>query len=869
MIRPRTSLLALAPVLLHALAREADRGLGLVLRAEVAPQDLLVEVGRAMGAEATGAVVRVSSWLVAGVVAWLALAAWRRRREGTAWAHALADETTFFTPLLLRPALTLVALSSVATRASFPYAFTLPVALTQDWALGQDAVVLAALLAWRLPAVRLPAPRAGEVFTLAFLAYALLAPDWAWRWEGHPGNEPKYLRQAVALGHGLTFDAEGVTAAMEDLPTLPLAESVASAAGGIARESGSMAVALARGDAGRAAIRATRITRQTVRGKKGGVFYVLAPGPSLMLAPALRVDRAINLARGQPGRVAVSVLGWCALAALLVMALFLLGRDATGRPGLAAALAFGFAVVPPFLFYSFQFYPEMVGALVMALAFRTLALRPVGLRRHPWLMGGLLATLPWLHQKFLVVWLVLVATALWVGWRDRTAAPPDDGSRGRSPWWWAVGLVVPTLVGLYLTALYNFSITGSVRPDALFLAWGPGGVTSARVGQGVLGLLLDARYGILPYVPVLLLAAGGLALGGARRFAVVLPAAAAYYLTVAAADNWAGAVCNLGRYFMPVAPLAVALVAIAIDRVLPRDAGVGNADPSGPVQLGSLGTTARRGALALVLMLAAWTGLFAISLWRDPHAANDSALLLAKSTYADGHLYIPDLFIRRWADGAPGLGARIVVWLAGVGAVAGWLGSAGRSMRFGRGRRGCSPIVTLATVATLIMAAGLFLERWPGKRGAPSFAGRMTGVAIPSSAVFVSGAARVREDEAVLGPGRVELLLRAPLPASSLGVTVGGQGGVLRAAGLAPIVLRSTGGRLDLPLVPYHEVRGRDGRRVAYSRTSLSLDGEAVLRLTEGPAGPSASGPAGSSAAEREKGNGTAGEAGSLSQDSE
>ena len=127
---------------------------------------------------------------------------------------------------------------------------------------------------------------------------------------------------------------------------------------------------------------------------------------------------------------------------------------------------------------------------------------------------------------------------------------------------------MPTLAGLYLTALYNFAITGSVRPDALFLAWGPGGVTSARVGQGVLGLLLDARYGIVPYVPILLLAAGGLALGGARRFAVVMPAAAVYYLTVASADNWAGAVCNLGRYFMPVAPLAVALVGIAIDRAL-------------------------------------------------------------------------------------------------------------------------------------------------------------------------------------------------------------------------------------------------------------------------------------------------------------
>ena len=256
MIRSRTALLALAPVLLHALAREADRGLGLVLRAEVEPDGLLAEVGRAMGAEAAGAAVRVALWLVAGVAAWLALAGWRRRRDGTAWPQALASETPVLALLLLRPAVTLVALLSVAVRASYPYGFTLPVALTQDWAVAQDVAVLAALVAWRLPAVRFPAPRAGEVFALAFLAYALLVPDWAWRWEGHPGNEPKYLRQAVALGHGLTFDAEGVSAAMEDLPTRPLSESVAAAAGTLGRESWSMAVALAarrgrpRGDPG-------------------------------------------------------------------------------------------------------------------------------------------------------------------------------------------------------------------------------------------------------------------------------------------------------------------------------------------------------------------------------------------------------------------------------------------------------------------------------------------------------------------------------------------------------------------------------------------------------------------------------------------
>jgi hypothetical protein len=802
--RPRTIAAALAPFVLWAAFHELDGGLGLVLRAGLEPAGVLVEAVRATAADAALALLRCGLWVVAGALAWLALGAGRARSEATSLGAALEREACTFRPLLLAPLLTLIALASVALRPRYPYAWTLPVALTQDWAPAVDVAVLAAILAARLPAPRWPAPRAREVFLLSFLGYAMLTPEWAWRWEGHPGNEPKYLRQAVALGHDLTLDAEGVSGPMEELPTTPPIEAGARAATTLMRESGRMVGAVVRGEAGREAIRATRITRQTIRGKDGGVFYVLAPGPSLILAPTLRLDRAINRARGVSGRLAASVLSWAALAALLVAAVFRLVREATDRPGLAAALALGFAAFPPFLFYFFQFYPEMTGALVLAVAFRSLALRPGEIERHPWLFGLLLATLPWLHQKFLPVWLVLVVTALVVLWRRR---PP--AASGRAPWRRAVGLLGPTAAGLYLFALYNFAITGSVRPDALFLAWGPGGVTTARLGQGLLGLLLDARYGILPYVPVFVLAAGGLAVGGTRAFAVVLPAAGVYYLTVASADNWAGAVCNLGRYFMPVAPLAVALVGIAL--ALP-------------------GRANRRGVLALALMLAGWTALLAHALWEDPHAANDCARLLARSVYADGHRYVPGLFIRSWSDGAPGLSLRVLAWLLGLALLAVWRRRVERSAAApGGAARGRSPFAVVAGTVALLMGLGLGLELAPGKRReAPAYEN-----ALPiegDSVAFVSGAASVRGDEAVVGPGAVELLVRAPSSPGSLRVNVGGEG-VLRAPGLPALLLHSTGALVDLPLAVYHVVAGREGRSVTFARAALEVDGQAVIRL--------------------------------------
>ncbi len=800
--------LAIWPILAHALAREVDRALGVVLRAEVEPAGVLGEVARAFSAEPSGVLSRLSLWLALWATGSVCLR-WWERRSARSDGDGPSRPRLVVWPLLLRPALTVLALVSVGLQPTYPYTWTLPVALTQDWGIAQDALALVVFLAATFKAPRFAAPRPVEVFALCFLSYSALVPEWAWHWDSHPGNEPKTLRQAVALGHWLTFDAEPVTGPMETLGTRGMSESLLAAVPRLASETSAMLGAVARGEGGRGSIRATRIARQVIRGKDGGVYSVLAPGPSMLLAPALRVDRAINRARGVEGRVAVSVLLFCALGAWLVAALFQLVRDATGRHGLAAALSFFFALLPPFLFYFHQFYPEMLGALVLALAFRTVALRPEGIRLYAFRLGVLLAVLPWLHQKFLPVWGALLVTALLVGWRGERARMLGHGG-----WKWSAWLLAPNAASLFLWALYNFAVTGSVRPDALFLAWGPSGVTSARLGQGLLGLLLDSRFGILPYVPLLVLAAAGLALGGARLFAPVLPAAVVYYLTVASADNWSGAVCNLGRYVMPIVPLAVALSGIAVAR-----------------------TAHKRGAVALTLALAAWAALMAFELRADPHAANDSWLLLAKSTFADGRQYVPGLFIRTWADAAPGLLARLATWALLIVATAWWVSRAAADGE----KNGSSPWRVLAGVTATLLLAAFVLERAaPVTRARPVWPGEMR--LDEQTTLFLTGEVTIREDEAVVGPGSVELLVRASVPRpdgataasttgarESIGVTIGGASGFARPAGRPPLALRPSGAFLELPLSGYHVVRGR-GRDAAFSRGYLWLDEQAVLR---------------------------------------
>jgi hypothetical protein len=483
----------------------------------------------------------------------------------------------------------------------------------------------------------------------------------------------------------------------------------------------------------------------------------------------------------------VTLLFWSALAALLVVAVYLLVRDATGRPGLAALLALGFALVPPFLFYFFQFYPEMLAALLLAVILRIVLFDPRWTARTMAVLGLLLAGLPWLHQKFLPIWGFLSLMALVMAVRR--------GATRRE----LLFLLAPLGLSLYLTALYNFAITGSIRPDALFLAWGPGGVRTTHVGQGVLGILLDARYGILPYAPIYLLAGGGLLMDGAARLRLALPAAGVYYLTVASADNWAGPVSNLGRFFMPLAPLLVAFIGVALARV-----------------------ASRRGAGTLALMLAGWTAVLALALWEDPHAANDSALLLAKSTFADGRVYIPGLVLKTWSEAAPGLFPQLLVWILLGFLLALWL------LRVGRGRGGGSPLRTLAAVSGLLLAGGLFLERWPSPYAAPRF---HDSIGLPGGDMaFLSGPLRIEEGAVIAGAGTVELLVRSRSPKASLAVIAGGEG-VLRLPGRAPILVHPGGALVEVPLKPWRTLEGRDGAEATFSRQELGVEGALLLRF--------------------------------------
>jgi hypothetical protein len=492
--------------------------------------------------------------------------------------------------------------------------------------------------------------------------------------------------------------------------------------------------------------------------------------------------------RDTPGRLTVTVLAWNVLAAGMAAAMFLLLKDATRRPGLAALGAAGAALLPPALFYAYQFYPEMLAAGVMALGLRALVLGRWWSTRACLAVGVLLASLPWLHQKFLPVWAALVLFAV--------LRAVNDLVPGRG----LLALLGPQAVSLYLTALYNFAITGSVRPDAVFQAWGFG-ISTSRLELGIFGLPFDARYGLFPYVPVFLLALGGL--GEARRalrFPVALIAAIVYFLTVAAADNWAGPISNLGRFLLPIVPVLALLGALALLR-----------------------TVHRPGVRFLAVTLTGWSAILAVMLWRDPHAANDCALLLARSAFAEGTAYIPNLYVRSWSEAPPGTLARVAAWLALSTALAIWL------RRCANGTAGASAPRTLVAVTTALLAAAFALERWPvPARGARFDQAIDLG---QGATAFVSGSARVAEDHVRARNGRVELLVRSRAPLFALEVQAEGQG-LLHVPGRPATRLPGRAVTIEVPLRLVRALTGRRAAQETLYRQSLELSraGEVVLR---------------------------------------
>jgi hypothetical protein len=240
------------------------------------------------------------------------------------------------------------------------------------------------------------------------------------------------------------------------------------------------------------------------------------------------------------------------VSALLAVNLWLLMRDLTGSGGVATAAWFLTSTTSPLLFYADQAYPEVPGALLVTIALRALLGSPP-LRGVATRVGAAVGLLPWLHLRYIPIATVIALWGLVWWWRERP---------GRFTTLIGVGLIGSSGLALLGIDWYQFGGIPAVNDY--------GSITLKNLPAGILGLLLDRQYGLIAYGPPYLLAIYGLialpATVGWWRAGPALTIVATYYLFVASFSFWFGAFSPPSRMLVPVMPIFVVAVAVALHR---------------------------------------------------------------------------------------------------------------------------------------------------------------------------------------------------------------------------------------------------------------------------------------------------------------
>lgn len=512
----------------------------------------------------------------AAVLVTLALRTWA---VGMARRHGAADAARggrWIAPLCLLSlsVAPFVALVPGLERASAPFVF---IGVDLRWWLLFIAAVLVAReadaflggslfsrLRWPTswpPAARLLAWDV-SIFTVVVTWAVVTQPTM--RFVGDPhGDEPKYLRYAENWYQGHGFDLRPKQR-MSDMPIdapSRVWRNGALAAGALKEEAGAIAGDLKAFAGAPASFRWNRARggdNWFLTGKRGGLYQVHTPGVSAVIFPAYYLDRHfLDLNSGHQGEVPSGLLmtnlTLLVLYAVWAVAIFRLLRRLIGDTRRAAALAVLAFVMLPVTSFAFQLYPETVAGLALTGVLGFLLFpREGGSTRRALAFGALCGFLPWAHIRFSLLSLVLVGSALLPGageWRQRRA------------FLGGYALLVA------LMCAYAYRLTGAPMPNAMFSAEGTADPFDASlIVPYFAGYMVDRIWGILPHVPVYLLAFLGLGpmWRASRRHAVLF---VALYLSLAipsAAHSLNAAGATPGRHLVAVLPLAAWPLALAI-----------------------------------------------------------------------------------------------------------------------------------------------------------------------------------------------------------------------------------------------------------------------------------------------------------------
>ncbi len=368
------------------------------------------------------------------------------------------------------------------------------------------------------------------------------------------GDEPKYIRFCEALLQTQGFDVESVRPygriGLRDVDWLGFPRAFAAT---IADEVPAMLRDLGTILTGRAPSTFNRATYDEgwfIHGKNGGTYQVHLPGLSFLLFVPYTIDRLWlsefgGIQLGVPNWLFVTSTAIALVFACWITALYRLLRDATRMPRLAALVALATGLTIPVVPFHAQYYPEAVAGLLLVMLVRHLEVGPpAGAGRAAW-MGLLAGYLPWLHNRFALPSLFLVAWFVARHPRNLGALTGFLGTYG---------------VLLALQSLYYYRITGSILPTSMWAVIpGHAPLEPAGIPKAIVGLIFDRTFGILGYAPIYALAPAAMVLAWRANRGRVLRIGALVALLIAQATahfDWWGGGSTPARLIVTAIPFA-------------------------------------------------------------------------------------------------------------------------------------------------------------------------------------------------------------------------------------------------------------------------------------------------------------------------
>lgn len=180
-----------------------------------------------------------------------------------------------------------------------------------------------------------------------------------------------------------------------------------------------------------------------------------------------------------------------ALAALASWSIFLMIRDWTGRIWLAYATWAALALTVPLWTLAPQLYPDVVAVLGVAVALQLFTSRSLTGGKALGI-GIVVAVLPWLHNRFVVLSVLITLTTVASLLRSRTG------------WKTYLLLLFPPAISGLLWMWNSYVWYGGVLPSASYELWSQNvqHLTLNRLYVALADLALGREFGLLPYAPV-------------------------------------------------------------------------------------------------------------------------------------------------------------------------------------------------------------------------------------------------------------------------------------------------------------------------------------------------------------------------------